>query len=221
MNNMHLMKLCPVRYISLSVDKIVTEKCKNHMYLALLSAVSPGVIEKQYEVIRQLTNPIHNYHETVLNFFVPVTSPSYETKKKLMVKYLDKKDIKEEELPADIAYHCDLLRVLSGCTIGTANMNSVEAKVQSIYNYNDVCMAILDPNSPLIVKIRLLEFFYNAMIEVEMRIPNLGVAKCVWLYLEHTIDNFNNIKDTLRYIEKNGWDHPTSNKQKVTYILII
>ena len=44
------------------------------------------------------------------------------------------------------------------------------AKVQSIFNYDDVIMGILDPNAPTIVKIRMLDFLFNAMIEVEMKV---------------------------------------------------
>ena len=44
-----------------------------------------------------------------------------------MVKYLNVKDPLEDQLPADLAYHCALLKVFAGCTIGRVNMNSVEA----------------------------------------------------------------------------------------------
>lgn len=212
------MKICPKHFISEFVDRIVNQKAKSHQYLVLLAAVSPGVIEKQYEVIRQLTNPLSI--KDVLLYFIPVTSEAYEKKKRMMVPFLSKKDPSPDDLDANLAYHLELLRVFSGCTVGRANMNSVEAKVQSIFNYNDVIMGILDPNSPSVVKIRLMDFLYNAMIEVEMKIPNFGSSKSVWQLVESTIEVFSTVKDLLRQIEKNGWEHPLSHRQKVEYAVM-
>jgi hypothetical protein len=216
-NNISLMKLCPKKYIAEFVDKIVNVG-KFYQYLILLAAVSPMVLEKQYEVIRQLSNPL--WVKDVLSFFVPVTSPAYERKKKLMLPYINKKDLPLEELPADLAYHLELLKVFAGCTVGRSNMNSVEAKVQSLFNFKDVVMGILDPNSLLIVKIRLLHFFYNSMVEVEMKIPNLAVSKCIWQFIESTLEVFSSIKDLLRLIEKNGWESPGAHRQRVEYAVL-
>jgi len=216
-DNISLMKMCPKKYIAEFVDKIVNVG-KFYQYLILPAAVSPFVIEKQYEVIRQLSNPL--YVKEVLSFFVPINSAAYQKKQRLMFPYLTKKDSPIEELPAEIAYHVELLRVFAGCTVGRANMNSVEAKVQSLFNYRDVVMGILDPNALLVVKIRMLQFFYNSMIEVEMKLPNLAISKCIWLFIESTLEVFNSVKDLLRAIEKNGWDSPAAHRQKVEYCIL-
>lgn len=216
-NNIPLMKLCPKKYIAEFVDKILNVG-KFYQYLVLLAAVSPNVLEKQYEVIRQLSNPLHV--KEILSYFVPLSSPVYQKKQKLMFTYLTKKDLPLEELPAELAYHVELLRVFAGCTIGRANMNSVEAKVQSLFNYRDVVMGILDPNALLIVKIRMLQFFYNAMIDVEMKLPNLGISKCIWLFVESTQEVFSTVKDLLRAIEKSGWESPAAHRQKVEYAVL-
>jgi hypothetical protein len=216
-DNIPLMKLCPKKYISEFVDKILNVG-KFYQYLVLLAAVSPNVLEKQYEVIKQLSNPMHV--KDILSYFVPISTLVYQKKQKLMFTYLTKKDMSLEELPAELAYHVELLRVFAGCTIGRANMNSVEAKVQSLFNYRDVVMGILDPNALLIVKIRMLQFFYNAMIDVEMKLPNLGISKCIWLFIESTQEVFSTVKDLLRAIEKSGWESPAAHRQKVEYAVL-
>ena len=49
------------------------------------------------------------------------------------------------DLPIELQYHLHILEVLSCCTVGRANMSSIEAKVQSVYEYEDVIDGILDP----------------------------------------------------------------------------
>jgi hypothetical protein len=114
----------------------------------------------------------------------------------------------------------ELMNVLSRFTIGRANMTTIEAKVQSLFHFVDVVQAILDPNSILLAKIRLGLFLYNAVLEVEMRLPSLKDAACIWDLLVSTQDIFTFSQDELRQVEKNGLSSPTTHRQKLEYMIV-
>ena len=191
-------------------------------YLSLMSSIicvgEKNVIENQYEVIKHMSSPENV--KKVVQYFVPVTHPSYAKKVALMAPYLQVKDVAVEALPSDLAYHLELINLLSSCTVGTSGMTTIEAKVQSMFNFVDVVDAILDPNSILLAKIRLGLFLYNAMLDVETLLPAVKDADCIWKLLASSVDVFSFAKDELRQIEKNGWAHPSSNRQKIEYVIV-
>ena len=43
-----------------------------------------------------------------------------------------------EDLPQEIAYHIEFFRVLDGCSVGRSNITTIEAKVQSIIEYQNL-----------------------------------------------------------------------------------
>ncbi len=219
--NEYLMKSLPRQYINECVDMIINQG-RFSQYLSLLTSVvacgEKNMIDNQYEIIRQLSSP-GNLKKVVM-YFVPVSHPEYQKKLKAMASYRMVQDVSVEDLPADLAYHLQLMTLLNGCTVGRDNMTTIEAKVQSMYFFVDVVDSLLDPNCILIIKIRSGLFLYNAMLDVEMRLPSLKDAACVWSLLESFQEVFTFAKDDLRQIEKNGWEAPTSSRQKVEYMVV-
>jgi len=138
----------------------------------------------------------------------------------MMSPYMQTKDVSVDALPSDLAYHLELINLLSSCTVGTSGMTTIEAKVQSMFNFVDVIDAMLDSNTILLAKIRLGLFLFNAMLDVETLLPAVKDADCIWKLLQSTVDVFSFAKDELRQIEKNGWDHPSSNRQKIEYVVV-
>jgi len=220
-NNEFLMKNIPRQHISECVDMILNQG-RFMQYLSLLGSIvavgEKNMIENQYEIIRLLASP--GNLKKVLLYFVPVSHPEYNKKLKAMSTATYKKDVSVEDLPSDLSYHLNLMSLLSGCTIGRDNMTTIEAKVQSMYSFVDVVEAIIDPQALLVCKIRTGLFFYNSMLDVEMRLPSLKDAKCVWDLLETMPEIFSFAKDDLRQIEKNGWAAASSNRQKIEYMLV-
>lgn len=219
--NLYLMKLCPKVYISEFVSKILNNG-KFPEYLSLLASVTAAtedsVLANQYEIVRLLSSP-ENAKKITMYFCSP-EHPEYAKKSKLMSLYLNKRDVGVEEVAPDLAYHLELMKVLTGCTVGRKNITTVEAKVQSLFHFVDVVEGIMDPQVLLLAKVRLALFFYNAMIDVEMKLPSLKDAACVWRLLDSFQDVFLLAKDDLRQIEKNGWDAPSSIRQKVEYMMV-
>ena len=125
-----------------------------------------------------------------------------------MEPYINTKDVSIDDLPMTLSYHLYLLEVFAGCTVGRYNITTIEAKVQSIFDYIDIIHAILDPRNILLAKIQMGLYLLNAIIEVEMKIPGLEQAAYVWKLLETFPPIFASAKDDLRIIEKYGWDHP-------------
>jgi hypothetical protein len=96
----------------------------------------------------------------------------------------------------------------------------VEAKVQSLYKYSDLIEAMMDPGCLLIGKIRLGFFFYHAMVEVEMKLPNLGQAQCVWDFLAYSLDVLKLGIVHLDTAEKYGWGSPSTPQQACEFLLV-
>eukprot|EP00605_Chrysophyceae_sp_TOSAG23-4_P000595 GSChrysophyteH1.ASY1.ANO1.672.1 assembled CDS len=207
-NNEFLMKSIPKQYIYDCIDMIITTG-RFMQYLSLLGSIvaagEKNMIDNQYEIIRILASP--NNIKKVLLYFVPTSHPEYQKKVKAMGAAAHKKDVSVDDLPSDLAYHLNLMSLLSGCTVGRDNMTTIEAKVQSMYSFVDVVEALLDPHTILVAKIRTGLFFYNAMLDVEMRLPSLKDAKCMWDLIE-------------TFPEKNGWAATTSCRQKVEWMIV-
>lgn len=220
-NNIDLMESVPKKYIEEFVDMICNIG-RFPQYLSLMSSIisvgEKNVIGNQYAVIKMMNSP--DNQKKILHFFIPVTHPDYAKKVRLMSHYLQAGDVSVDDLPSDLAYHLELMGLLSSCTIGTSGMTTIEAKVQSMFNFVDVIDAMLDPQCLLLAKVRLGLFLYNGMLDVETPLPALKDADAIWKLLIAAQDVFTFAKDDLRSIEKNGWDAPTSCRQKIEYMLV-
>jgi hypothetical protein len=220
-DNIELMELVPKKHIAEFVDMICNIG-RFPQYLSLMSSIinvgEKNVIRNQYEVIKLMSSP-ENVKRVSL-YFVPSDHPDYAKKIRLMSGYLNHTDVRVEDLPSDLAYHLEFMGLLSCCTIGRSGMTSIEAKVQSLFNFVDVVEAMLDNNCLLLAKIKLGLFLYNAALDVETPIPALKDAACIWKLLQSAEEIFTFAKDELRQIEKNGWSAPTSNRQKIEYMLV-
>jgi hypothetical protein len=137
------------------------------------------------------------------------------------VQYLDiKTDLSLDDLPPLLAYHLMFLEVLSGCTVGRLNITTVEAKVQSVFNYADIVDSILDPGTIIVAQVRLSLFFYNSIIEVELKIPGLEQSACIWRLIESYNSVVGYAKDDVRTVEKLGWQAPEVSRQKIEHIMV-
>ena len=220
-NNEFLIRSLPKLFILDTVDMICNSG-KFPQYLALLSplvaAGQKNIIENQYKVINQFSSP--GTIKKIVMFFQGPSHPEYLKKIKLMGPYLNKKDIGADDLPSDLTYHLDLMDVLSRCTIGTANMTTIEAKVQSMFYFADVINSMLDPQCLLLAKIRLGLFLYNAVIDVEMRVSALKDADIMWKLIVSTIDVLAFAKDEIRLAEKEGLHSLASHRQALEYVVV-
>ena len=219
-NNEKLMRKVPSHYI-LECAESIMKTGRFSQYLALLTSITAvgekNILENQYEIVKQLSSPIRL--KKVMCFFCPVDSAEYARKVKLMQPYLTVKDVDADGLAAELCYHLELLRVLSGCTVGFYNITTIETKVQAMFYYEDIIDAILDSNSVLLVKIRTALFFFNGYLEVEMLLPGLTFSPKMWKLLQHCSDVLAAAKDEFRLVERNGWDAATSSRQKLEYIV--
>jgi hypothetical protein len=221
-NNEELMRLIPHSHLSDLVEKIM-KNGKSHHYLSLFASISHvgerNIKENQFEIVKTLTSP--GRLAKVAIFFCPVDHPDYQQKVALMEPFLDTTtDLSLEDLPPLLAYHLMFLEVLSGCTVGRENITAVEAKVQSVFNYVDILQSILHPGTITIAKTRLCKFFYNSIIEVELKIPGLEQVPVIWQLLESFKMDLNNAKEVLVNAEKLGWQHPTVSRQRIEYLLV-
>ena len=215
------MESVPKKYISEFIDMICNVG-RFPQYLSLMSSIicvgEKNVIENQYEVIKLMSSP--DNMKKVVQYFVPVNHPAYQKKIQFMAPFLSVKDVTVDDLPSDLAYHLDLMGLLSSCTVGRSGMTTIEAKVQSMFNFVDIVEAMLDNNTILLAKIRLGQYLFNAMLDVETLLPAVKDAECIWKLLITTQDVFSFAKDDLRSIEKNGWEAPSSNRQKIEYMVV-
>eukprot|EP01031_Cornospumella_fuschlensis_P031175 gene31175-37679_t len=220
-NNIELMESVPKKYIDEFVDMICNIG-RFPQYLALMSSIinvgEKNVIGNQYAVIKLMSNPENQ--RKIVQFFTPVNHAEYGKKIRLMSHYMKANDVSVDDLPSDLAYHLELMGLLSSCTIGRSGMTTIEAKVQSMFNFVDIVDAMLDPACLLLGKIRLGLFLFNGMLDVETPIPALKDADCIWRVLTAAQDVFAFAKDDLRSIEKNGWEAPSSCRQRLEYMLV-
>jgi hypothetical protein len=221
-NNEGLMKQVPHSHLAELVDNII-KNGKSHHYLALFAVISHdgerNIRENQFEIVKSLTSP--GRLQKVACFFCSVDHPDYALKRELMEPFLNvNKDLSLEDLPPLLAYHLMFLEVLSGCTVGRLNITTVEAKVQSVFSFTDILQSILDHGTILPCKIRLSRFFYNSVIEVELKIPGLDQSAEIWKLLETYRYVLANAKDELLNVHKLGWESPNVCRQKIEYILV-
>lgn len=221
-NNEFLMRQVPHSYLNQLVNQII-DKGKSHHYLTLLSTITHvgdrNIYENQLEICKTLTSagPL----KKVSCYFVPVDHPEYIEKRNLMEPYLHlTRDVSLEELPPLLAYHLVFLEVLSGCTVGSKNMTTIEAKVQSVYNYEHLLQSILDVGSITICKIRLSKFFFNSVIDVDLKIPGVEQSPEIWRLLESYRSILSKGREQMELIAKVGWDGPGVTKQKVEYMFV-
>ena len=220
-DNEYLMKSVPRQYIQQCVDLILNNG-RFGQYLSLLTSIcacgEKNMIDNQYEIIRLISSPGSSKRITL--YFVPISHPEYNKKLKAMLPYSKKQDPSLDELPTDLAYHLNLISLLNGCTVGREGMTTIEAKVQSLYFFVDCIDALMDQNAIIITKIYTGLFLYNAVLDVEMRLPSLKDAACIWRLLHSFEEVFTFAKDDLRQIEKNTWAAATSSREKVEYMLV-
>lgn len=221
-NNEALMRQVPHTHLADMVDRII-KNGKSHHYLSLFATISHvgerNIVENQFEIVKSLTSP--GRLQKVSCFFVPIDHPEYEQKRLLMAPFLESDaDLSLEDMPPLLAYHLTFLEVLSGCTVGRMNITTVEAKVQSVFNYVDMLQSILDPGTILVCKIRLSMFFYNSIIEVELKIAGLEQSSYIWRLLESYVQVLGYAKDQIRTVEKLGWEAPEVSRQKIEYIIV-
>ena len=218
--NETLMKRVPQSYILDMVNNIM-KNGKSHHYLVLLASISHAgdkeISENQFEIIKALTSP--GRLQKISSFFVPVTDPEYHIKRELMKPFLNSSlDLALDDLPPLLAYHLKFLEVLSGCTVGRATLTTVEAKVQSVFSYVDIVESMLDSGTILVCKNLLGMFFYNSIIEVELKIPGLEQSSCVWRLLDSFVPVLTYAKDDMRLVEKLGWEDEQVSRVKIEYI---
>lgn len=221
-DNEKLMRSLEHKYLHNLSDRIVKEG-KKPQYLSLFTAITnvgdKNIVNNQREIMKTLTSP--GRLEKVALYFVDSNHPDYEEKMSLMEPFMNHEgDLKMSELPERLAYHLTFIEIMANCTVGRLNITTVEAKVQSVFNYVHCINTILDPRMLLIGKIAYLQFLFNAVIEVEMRIPGLELKGCVWRLLESFLGVLRFAKDDIRLLDKLGWENPAISKHKIEYICI-
>ena len=221
-DNEQLMVQIPRKHIVNMVDLIV-KNGQSHHYLSLLLALptigEKNITENQIDIVMNLTSP--GKFQKVVSYFVPVHSPEYEQKCELMEPYLEEtKDINIEDLPPLLSYHLVLLHVLSRCTVGRLNVTAVEAKVQSIFLYKDILNAILDNRSNLLTKLYMSDFFFNAVMDVELSIPGLEISDSMWTLLSSYTSILVNAPADLQIAHELGWQSPEVCSQKIKLYIV-
>jgi inositol 1,4,5-triphosphate receptor type 3 len=84
-------------------------------------------------------------------------------------------------LPIALQYHTKLLHTLAGCAAGMINI--VEAKVQSLYSFENVLHGLLDPETILEVKLALARFLFDVVVDVAILVPGLCEDDMMWRYM--------------------------------------
>jgi hypothetical protein len=87
----------------------------------------------------------------------------------------------DDHLPPELQYHTKLLITLSGCAAGEINI--VEAKVQSLCEYENVIHGLLDSNTIIEVKIALGRFLFDVVIDTEIKLDSLCDNELMWQYI--------------------------------------
>lgn len=221
-NNEDLMRACPRAYIEEFTEKICRLGHNPH-YLTLLASIThsgeKNVLENQYETVKQLIAPARL--SKLSSFCCSIHDPLYHEKQEMMAPFLKAEhDVALDELPSELCYHLEFLRVLAGCTVGRNNITTVEAKVQSVFHFGDIIDAMLDHQSILLVKIRLGYFLYNSMLDVEINIPGMAQSARMWQLLVEAVTVFENGFKFLNEIEKTGWENTAVRRQELEYLIV-
>ena len=222
MNEM-LMRQLPHENLQQMVEKIISNR-KSHEYLSLFRSIASvgdkNILENQIEVVKCLTST--GRLQKVGCFLVPISHPDYTEKKELMAPYVNSNEyFTLEKLPPLLAYHLSLIDVFSNCTIGRLNITSIEAKVQSIWNFQDVLDSLLDSGTMLYVKIVMARFLFNAVIEVEMMISGFQNNGSFWKFVKTFAPSLLAMKAQLISLNTNGWKAPDLNRHVIEYGLVI
>ena len=188
------------------------------LFVHITNVGEKNMVENQFEIMKCLTSP--GRIEKIGLYFVDTNHLSYNEKREMMIEYLDgDPDISMDDLPSNLHYHLLLVQVMAGCTVGRLNITTIETKVQSVFNYVHVINSLLDPATILIAKIKLSSFLFNAIIEVEMKIPGLEQTAGIWKLLESYGSILNFARDDLRLVEKLGWDSHLVKRRKIEYMV--
>ena len=221
--NETLMRLLPHENLQEMIEKIISNR-KSHEYLSLFRSIASvgdkNILENQMEVIKCLTTT--GRLQKVGCFLVPITHPEYAEKKALMAPHVKSNEyFTLDTLPPLLAYHLSLIDVFSNCTIGRLNITSIEAKVQSLWNFQDVLDSLLDSGTMLYVKIVMARFLYNAVIEVEMMISGFQNNSSFWKFVKTFVPSLVAMKSQLISLNTNGWKTPDLNRHVIEYGLVI
>jgi hypothetical protein len=219
--NEKLMKLVPHSNLNDMAEKICKDgKLPQYLYLSqcITNVGDKNIVDNQFQIMKSLASP--GVLQKVASFFCPVDSPEYELKREMMAPFLKQKEVKLDELPELLAYHLLFVDVMSSCTVGRLNITSVEAKVQSVYNYIDIINSILDPGTITFAKIRMGRFLFNAVIEVEMMIPGLEHMSCIWEYFSGFHLVFKSATEELQKLAKGGWGAADLCKHNIEYMIV-
>ena len=84
-------------------------------------------------------------------------------------------------LPQELQYHVRLLNTLSGCAAGMINI--VEAKVQSLSDFEDTLREMIDADTVIEVRAALARFFYDVVVDVQILVPGLCESTLWWEYV--------------------------------------
>jgi hypothetical protein len=225
--NEKLMRLVPHSYIIRMVEKIRSaEKDERSPYdLELLMAISSvnsqrGIKENQIEIMKHLTSP--GNVERVSSYFVPLSDPEYNEKLDLMAPCMAKSfEMKFDDMPRPLQYHVKLLDTFSSMTVGRANgITAIEAKLQSLYEPAPLIEAILDPASLLLVKIKLIMFLYNGIIDVELKIPGFEYTQSIWKLLVKIQELLASGPDDFMQMRTVGLGHKKLSRVKLEYHIV-
>ncbi|GMH52463.1 hypothetical protein TrRE_jg12234, partial [Triparma retinervis] len=200
--NEKLMKEFPESLIGEFAEKIATNG-RNPDYLDLIESIVSfadfNQLSHQYAIIKEFTSSVR-VHKTLYLCQDPVSNEYAERVE--MMSIMGGKDVpppsaedledenaeehakemwaEPKQTPALLRYHTMLLNILAGCAVGRANITTVEAKLQSLYQYENIMKAVADPRTNLEVKIGLMNLFYEAYVEVEIAIPGLNKSRELW-----------------------------------------
>ncbi|GMI18313.1 hypothetical protein TrLO_g8656, partial [Triparma laevis f. longispina] len=200
--NEDLMKEFPEHLVTEFAEKIATNGRKPD-YLDLIESIVSfadyNQLSHQYIIIKEFTSSVRA--EKILYLCQDPVSPEYAERQKMMAirggasaMLPPAEDLEDEEAenhakemfaeagqcPSLLRYHCMMLNIMAGCAVGRANITTVEAKLQSLYQYEFIMKAIADPTTHIEVKIGLMNLFYEAYIEVEIKIPGLSEGMEFW-----------------------------------------
>lgn len=219
--NETLMKLVPHVHLSEMIDKII-KSGKSHHYLNLLLSITHvgdrNVSENQYEIIRVLTQG--GRLAKVGTYLVPRSNKKYAEKVKLMAQAASLKDPSLEDLPPKLAYHLALMEIFAGCTSGRSVASSLEAKIQSVYNFTDAIECVLDMRSILIVRITTLKFLLNCVIDVSLPVPGLAESAAVWKLVNFLSDKLGKSASYFKQIHALGWDNPGISRHEAEFAIL-
>jgi hypothetical protein len=221
-NNEHLKKDAPKQYLYDFLNLIIVNGRKPQ-YLCYLDAIvsdgNVGIRENQYEVIRLLTPPETQSH--FFKFLVPVKHPKYIEKVRLMAPFLGSRDVRMSELPIELQYHLKVVQLLHKCTIGVEGMTSIEAMVQSFSNFVDLVDGMLDPKSILLAKIHFGLYLESAILDVEMKVPRVKDADCIWRLFACIPDVLSQAKGEIHKFDRQGLQGGEGTRQIIEYAVVL